>query len=115
MTPTSDSIAALSQGDDIEPIDGSIPASRMVFPKQQRGVLRPVVAVVHAALAGPSCALWPILSASSASSAAMLADIDQPTIILDHTSITTGQVEPSLASPHVGDVREPQPVRPRPR
>ncbi len=32
MTPMSGSIAALPQGDDIEPVDGSIPASRMVFP-----------------------------------------------------------------------------------
>ena len=36
-----------------------------------------------------------ILSASSASSAAMLADIDQPAVILDHTSIATaGQGHP---------------------
>ena len=32
MGPMSDSIAALPQGDGIEPVDGSIPASRMVFP-----------------------------------------------------------------------------------
>ena len=32
MGPMSDSIAALPRGDDIEPVDGSIPAPRMAFP-----------------------------------------------------------------------------------
>ena len=41
MTPMSDSIAALSQGDDIEPIDGSIPASRMVFPSSSEAYCDP--------------------------------------------------------------------------
>ena len=39
--PMSDSIAALSQGDDIEPIDGSIPASRMVFPSSSEAYRGP--------------------------------------------------------------------------
>lgn len=41
MGPMSDSIAALSQGDDIEPVDGSIPASRMVFPSSSEACCDP--------------------------------------------------------------------------
>lgn len=77
-------------GDDIEPIDGSIPASRMVFPSSSEAYCDPWSLWCTQPLPGLLRAMA-ILSASSASSAAMLADIDQPTIILDHTSITTAR------------------------
>ena len=41
MTPMSDSMAALSQGDDIDPIDGSIPASRIVLPSSSEAYCEP--------------------------------------------------------------------------
>lgn len=65
----SDSIAALSQGDDIEPIDGSIPASRMVFPSSSEAHCDPWSLWCTQPLPGLLRAMV-ILSASSASSAA---------------------------------------------
>ena len=88
MGPMSDSIAALPQGDGIEPVDGSIPASRMAFPSSSEACCDPW----PLRCAQPSPGLLratAILSASSAGSAAMLADIDQPTVTLGHTSVTT--------------------------
>ena len=99
--PMSDPVAASSHGLAVEPVDGSIPASRIVLPirsetcwlpwplwwMQPPGGLRLTIAIP---------------SAPSASSAAMLADIDQPTILLDHTSITTaGQGHPWCARTQV--------------
>lgn len=37
----SDSIAALSQGDDIEPVEGSMPASRIVLPSSSETYCEP--------------------------------------------------------------------------
>ena len=85
-----DSTAALSHGLAIEPVDGPMPASRIVLPigsethwlpwslwwMQPPGGLRLTIA---------------ILSASSASPAVMRADIDQPTIFPDQMSVATAR------------------------
>lgn len=90
MAPMSDSIAALSQGDDLDPIDGSIPASRIVLPSSSEACCEPW-SLRWMQPAGGLLRAIAILSASSAGSAVMRADIDQPTILRDHTSITTAR------------------------
>ena len=90
MTPMSDSMAALPQGDDIDPIDGSIPASRIVLPSSSEACCGPWSPWWMQPSGGRLRAIA-ILSAPSASSAVMRADIDQPTTLLDHTSIKTAR------------------------
>ena len=41
MRPMSDSIAALSHGEDIDPIEGSMPASRIVLPSSSETYCEP--------------------------------------------------------------------------
>ena len=60
------------------------------LPEQGRRVLGAVARMADAALGGRRLAIA-ILGASSASSAVMRADIDQPTTLLDHTSIKTAR------------------------
>ena len=88
MGPMSDSMAALSQGDEMEPIEGSMPASRMVLPSSSEAYWLPWSLWCTQPFPGRLLAIA-IFSASSASSAPMRSDIDQPTIILDHMSMTT--------------------------
>ena len=60
------------------------------LPERERRVLGAVARMADAALGGRRLAIA-ILGASSASSAVMRADIDQPTTLLDHTSIKTAR------------------------
>ena len=80
MGPMSDSMAASSRGDDIDPIDGSIPAPRMVLPSCSDVCWEPWSEWWMQPLGGRLRAIA-ILGASSASSAAMRGAMDQPTIL----------------------------------
>ena len=81
MGPMGDSMAASSQGDDIEPIEGTIPAPRMVLPSSSEAYREPWSEWCAQPSGGRLRAIA-ILGASSASSAAMRADIHHPTIPL---------------------------------
>lgn len=98
MMPMSDSVGALSHGDDAELTEGLVPLSRMVLETSadihwaQRSLwwTRPSGGLLRA---------MAILRASSAGSAVILGPIDQPTTILDHMSITTARYShPCLAA-----------------
>lgn len=88
MGPMSDSMAALSQGGEMEPIEGSMPASRMVPPSSSEAYRLPWSLRCTQPFPGRLLAIA-VFSASSASPAPMRSDIDQPTTILDHMSMTT--------------------------
>ena len=90
MGPVGDPVAALSHGDDIEPIEGAIPTPRMVLPSCGDTYCEPWSEWWMQPLGGRLRAIA-ILSASSASSAVMRADIDHPTILRDHMSMTTAR------------------------
>lgn len=78
----------------MEPIEGSTPASRMVPPGSGEAHRLPWSLRCAQPFPGRLLAIA-ILSASSASPAPMRPDIDRPTIILDHMSMTTaGQGQP---------------------
>lgn len=83
-------MAALSHGLATDPIEGLIPASRIVLPSCSETYWAPW-SLWCTQPAGGLLRAIAILSASSASSAAMRGDIDQPTILLDHMSITTAR------------------------
>ena len=83
-------MAALSYGDDIEPIEGTIPAPRMVLPSCSDTYCDPRSEWCTQPSGGRLRAIA-ILSASSASSAVMRADIDHLTILRDHMSMTTAR------------------------
>lgn len=83
-----DSIAALPHGPAIEPVDGLMPASRIVLPTRSETHRLPWSPWWMRPPGGLRLATA-ILGASSASSAVMRAGIDQPTIFLDQMPITT--------------------------
>ena len=86
--PVGDPVAALSHGDDTGPVEGLMPAARIVFPSGGDACRGPWSEWRMRPLGGRRPAIA-ILSASSASSAVMRADIDHPTILRDHMSMTT--------------------------
>ena len=83
-------MAALSQGDAMEPMDGLIPASRIIFPSCSETYWLPWSEWCTQP-AGGLLRATAIFSASSASEASMRGDMDQPTILRDHMSITTAR------------------------
>ena len=94
MGPMSDPMAALSQGDEMEPIEGSMPASRMVPPGSSEAYWLPWSPWCAQPFPGRLLAIA-VFSASSAGSAPMRSDIDRPTTILDRMSMTAaGQGQP---------------------
>ena len=88
--PVSDSMAALSRGGEIAPIEDLMPFSPMVRPSRSDAYrdpwsewrVRPAGGLLRAIAA---------LSASSASPASMRSDIDQPTALPGHMSITSAR------------------------
>ena len=88
--PLSDSVTALSHGLATDPIDGRIPWRRMVAPSSSDMYCAPW-SLWCTQPAGGRLRSMAILSASSASAASILGPIDQPTILLGHTSITTAR------------------------
>ena len=92
--PMSDSMAALSHGDDMEPMEGLMPAARIVFPSGSDACCEPWSGWRMRPLGGRRPAIA-ILGASSAGSAAMCGAMDQPTVPRDHMSMTTaGWIRP---------------------
>nr|WP_239458765.1 hypothetical protein [Enorma massiliensis] len=74
----------------MEPIEGSMPASRMVPPGSSEACWPPWPLWCTQPFPGRLLAIA-VFSASSASSAPVRPDIDQPTIILDHISMMTAR------------------------
>ncbi len=72
----------------MEPIEGSMPASRMVPPGRSEACWLPWPPWCTQPFPGRLLAIA-IFSASSAGSAPMQSDIGQPTIVLDHMPMTT--------------------------
>ena len=88
--PIGDSMAALSQGEEIAPIEGLMPLSSMVRPSRS-GTYRDPWPEWRVQPAGGLLRAIAILSASSASAAPMRSDIDHPTILPGHMSITSAR------------------------
>ncbi len=84
----SDPVAALSHGEDTGPMEGLMPAARIVFPSGGDACRGPRSEWRMRPLGGRRPAIA-VLSASSASSAAVRGAMDQPTILRDHMSMTT--------------------------
>lgn len=94
MGPMSDSVAALSHGDDMEPMEGLMLAARIVLPSGGDACWEPWPGWRMQPLGGRRPAIA-ILGAPSAGSAAMRGAMDQPTVPRDHMSMTTaGWIQP---------------------
>lgn len=88
--PIGDSMAALSQGGEIAPIEGLMPFSLMVRPSRSDTYCDPR-SEWRVQPAGGLLRAIAILSASSASPASMRSDIDQPTALPGHMPITSAR------------------------
>ena len=83
-----DSMAALSHGDEIDPIDERMPRSRTVL-ESGGDTYRDPRSLRCAHPSGGFRLARAIFSASSASSAAMLGPIDQPAMRRDHMPVAS--------------------------
>lgn len=92
--PIGDSIAASSHGGEIAPVEGLMPLSLMVRPSRSDAYRDPW-SEWRVQPAGGLLRAIAVLSASSAGPASMRSDIDQPTALPGHMSITSaGQGHP---------------------
>ena len=94
MSPVGDPVAALSHGDDTGPMEGLMPAARIVFPSGGDACRGPRSGWRMRPLGGRRPAIA-VPSASSASPAAVRGAMDRPTIPRDRMSMTAaGQIRP---------------------